>query len=142
VSYGRIALSAVGAFIAYFVVGGLSFGLLPSLRSEFLKYPAVYRSQEGIKSVMPAGMAAMLVAIFALSVIYAKFYSGGSGLTEGAAFGALIGIFAIGSFVVHNYVNLNIGLKLTFQQSVAYFIEWLVVGIVIGLIYKPPIAAR
>ena len=141
-SYGRIALSAVGAFIAYFVVGGLSFGLLPSLRSEFLKYPAVYRSQEGIKSVMPAGMAAMLVAIFALSVIYAKFYSGGSGLTEGAAFGALIGIFAIGSFVVHNYVNLNIGLKLTFQQSVAYFIEWLVVGIVIGLIYKPPIAAR
>jgi hypothetical protein len=142
VSYGRIALSAVGAFIAYFAVGGLSFGLAPSLKREFLKYPAVYRSEEGIRSVMPFGMAAMLVAIFALSMIYAKLYRGGSGLTEDATFGALIGVFAVGSFVVHNYVNLNIGLKLTFQQAVAYFIEWLVVGIVIGLIYKPPTTAR
>jgi hypothetical protein len=141
-NYGRIALAGLCGFMAYFAIGGLSFGLVPSLKSEFLKYPAVYRSQEGIKSVMPAGMAAMLVAIFALSVIYAKLYRGGSGLAEGAAFGALIGVFAIGSFVVHNYVNLNIGLKLTLQQSIAYFMEWLVVGIVIGLIYKPSAAAR
>jgi uncharacterized membrane protein len=86
---------------------------------------------------MPVGMAAMFVAILALAVIYALLYHGGSGIAEGARFGALIGIFAIGSFVVHNYVNLNIGLALTLQQSVAYFVEWLVVGIVIGLIYRP-----
>jgi len=83
----------------------------------------------------------MFVAILALAVIYAKLYRGGSGLIEGATFGALIGTFAIGSFVVHNYVNLNIGLKLTVQQSVAYFLEWLAVGIVIGLIYKPNVPA-
>jgi hypothetical protein len=136
-NYGRIALAAFGAFVAYFVIGGLTFGFLPSLRNEFLKYPAVYRSQEGIKAVMPAGMAAMFVAIFALAVIYAKLCRGNSSLAEGAGFGALIGVFAIGSFVVHNFVNLNIGLKLTIQQSVAYFIEWLAVGMVIGLIYKP-----
>ena len=52
-------------------------------------------------------------------------------------FGALIGIFSIGSFVVHNHVNLNIGLRLTIQQAVAYFLEWVVVGVVIGLIYRP-----
>jgi hypothetical protein len=40
---------------------------------------------------------------------------------------------------VHNYVNLNIGGKLTLQQVVAYFVEWLVVGIVIGLIYRPTV---
>jgi hypothetical protein len=39
--------------------------------------------------------------------------------------------------VIHNYVNLNIGLKLTLQQGIAYSVEWLVVGIVIGLIYRP-----
>ncbi len=138
-NYTRLALATLGGFIAYFVIGGLSFGLVPSLRTEFLKYPAVYRTQEDIKSVMPAGMAAMFVAILALAVIYAKLYRGTSGLTEGATFGALIGIFAIGSFVVHNFVNLNIGLKLTLQQSVAYFLEWLIVGIVIGLIYKPTV---
>jgi hypothetical protein len=136
-NYARIALAAVCAFLAYFVIGGLSFALMPSLRNEFLKYPAVYRSQEAMKSVMPGGMAAMFVAMVVLAVIYAMLYHGGSGLAEGARFGALIGVFAICSFVIHNYVNLNIAVKLTFQQSVAYFIEWLVVGMVIGLIYRP-----
>jgi hypothetical protein len=138
-NYIRIALAAVGGFVAYFVAGGLTFAVLPWLKTEFMKYPAVYRSQEGIKSVMPAGMAAMFVAILALAVIYALLYRGGSGLAEGARFGALIGIFAIGSFVVHNYVNLNIGLALTVQQAIAYFVEWVVVGIAIGLIYRPAI---
>jgi hypothetical protein len=133
----RITLAALGAFVAYFVLGGLAFGLVPSLRSEFLKYPAVYRSQEGIKSVMPAGMLAMFVAMLVLAILYALLYQPGSSLSQGARFGALIGVFAICAFVIHNYVNLNIGIALTLQQSVAYFIEWLAVGIVIGLIYRP-----
>jgi hypothetical protein len=136
-NFTRIALAALGAFVAYFVVGGLTFAALPWLKNEFMKYPAVYRSQDGIKSVMPAGMAAMFVAMLVLAVLYAMIYKGGSGIVEGARFGALIGVFAEGAFVVHNYVNLNIGLKLTLQQSVAYFVEWLVVGVVIGLIYRP-----
>jgi hypothetical protein len=97
----------------------------------------VYRTQEGIKSVMPTGMVAMFVSILALAVLYAMTYRGGSGFVVGAQFGALIGIFAIGAFVVRNYVNLNIGLTLTIQQSVAYFFEWVVTGIAIGLIYRP-----
>jgi len=132
----RIGLAALAAFVAYFAVGGLLVALLPWLKNEFQKYPAVYRSQEGIKSAMPAGMAAMFVAIVALVLIYALMYQNGWGVARGARFGALIGIFAIGSFVVHNYVNLNIGLKLTVQQSVAYFAEWVIVGIVIGLMYR------
>ena len=133
----RIALATLGGFVAYFAVGGLTFALLPSLKIEFRKYPAVYRSHEGIMSTMPFGMAAMLVAILALAVLYAMSYRGGSGLVEGARFGALVGLFVFGAFVVHNYVNLNIGLKLTLQQAVAYFLEWLITGLVIGLIYRP-----
>ena len=91
-NFVRIVLAALGAFVAYFAVGGLAFAALPWLKDEFLKYPAVYRSQEGIKSVMPVGMAAMFVAILALAVIYALLYHGGSGIAEGARFGALIGI--------------------------------------------------
>jgi hypothetical protein len=44
----RIALASLGAFVTYFVIGGFTFAVLPWLRSEFMKYPAVYRSQEGI----------------------------------------------------------------------------------------------
>jgi hypothetical protein len=137
----RIALASVGAFVAYFIVGFATFGLLPSLKNEFLRYPTIYRSQEAIKGVMPAGMVFMFLAMVALAVLYAMLAASVSntadGLRLGATFGALIGVFAIGSFVVHNYVNLQIGLKLTVQQAIAYFIEWVVVGIVIGLIYRP-----
>jgi len=106
VNYTRIALAALGAFVAYFAVGGFA-AAVPALRTEFRKYPAVYRSQEATKSVMPAGMGAMFLAMFALAVIYARLYRGGVG--EGALFGALIGVFALGAFVVHNHVNLTSG---------------------------------
>jgi len=136
-NYLRILLAGVGAFVAYFAVGGLLFVLLPGLKTEFAKYSAVYRDSEGIKRVMPAGMAAMFVSILSLAALYAQLYRGGSGVAEGARFGALIGVFVIGAFVIHNYVNLNIGIKLTAEQAVIYFAEWMVVCIVIGLIYKP-----
>jgi hypothetical protein len=133
----RAVLAALGAFVAYFVVGGLMFVAMPWMKTEFMKYPAVYRPSEGQMKNMPVAMAATLVAILVLAVLYAMIHHGGSGVVEGARFGALIGVFAIGTFTVHNYVNLNIGWKLTVAQSLAYFIEWLVVGIVIGLIYRP-----
>ncbi len=138
-NYSRILLASVCAFIAYFIYGGVLFGALPWLRTEFAKYPAVYRSQEGIKSTMPFGILAMFVALAAIAMLYAMAYSGGPGAVEGARFGALIGVFAVCSFVVHNYVNLNIGLKLTVQQSIAYFVQWTIVGIVIGLVYRPTV---
>ena len=136
-NFGRIALAAFGGLVVYFVLGFLMFAVLPTMKTEFAKYPAVYRPHEAMKSFMPLGMGAILVEMVVLAVLYAMTYRGGSGLAAGAAFGALIGVFAVCSFVVHNYVNLNIGLTLTIQQGVAYFFQWLVTGIVMGLIYRP-----
>lgn len=133
----RVVLAALGGFVAYFATGGLMFVAMPWMKTEFKKYPTVYRPHESIMKVMPAGMAAMFVSIAVLAVIYAMGYHGGSGVVEGARFGALIGVFAMGAFTVHNFVNLNIGWKLTVEQSVAYFVEWVVVGVVIGVIYRP-----
>jgi hypothetical protein len=136
-NYPRIMVAALGGFVAYFGLGGLLFGAIPLLRNEFLKFPAVYRSRDGQMSHMPAGMAAMFFSMVVLATLYARSYRGGSGAVKGARFGALIGVFAICSFVVHNYVNLNIGLTLTLQQSAAHFLEWIVTGLVIGLLYRP-----
>ena len=135
--FGRIALAALGGLVAYFALGFLAFAALPAMKAEFAKYPAVFRPPEAMKSLMPFGMGAILVEMAVLAVLYAMTYRGASGLAAGAAFGALIGVFAVCSFVVHNYVNLNIGLTLTIQQGAAYFIQWLVTGIVVGLIYRP-----
>lgn len=136
-SYSRIALAALGATVAYFVLGGVLFAALPALRTEFMKYPAVYRTQDDMKRVMPMGMIAILVAIVAVAVLYAMAYPAGGGVLAGARFGALIGVFAVCGFVLHNHMLLNIGIKLTVGQGISYFVQWLGVGIVIGLIYAP-----
>jgi hypothetical protein len=138
-NYTSIGLAALGGFVAYFATGGLIFVLAPWMKTEFKKYQAVYRPEDEMKSVMPVGMAATFVGMVVLAVIYAMLYRGGSGFAEGARFGALIGLFAVCAFVVHNYMLLNIGGKLAFQQSVAYFLEWTVTGMVIGLIYRAPV---
>ncbi|MEP6573621.1 MAG: hypothetical protein ABJD11_13030 [Gemmatimonadota bacterium] len=135
-NYGRLALATVGGMVAYFAAGSAIFVLVPQLITEARKYPAVFRSREGQMAGMPAIMAATLVAILVVAVLYAMSYQGGSGLAEGARFGALIGVFVVCAFVVHNYVNLNFGRTLMLMQAVAYFIEWTVVGTVIGLLYK------
>jgi len=136
-NYVRIGLAAAGAFIAYMAAGALMFVAMPSLKDEFAKYPAVYRSHEGQMSHFPVGMAAIFFSMLVLAVLYAKIHRAGSGWVDGALFGALIGLFVIGAFVLHNYSNLNIGLRLTAISAVAYFVEWCIAGTVIGLIYRP-----
>jgi hypothetical protein len=77
------------------------------------------------------------MAILVVAIIFAMIHQGGLGTTEGARFGVLIGIFVVCAFVLHNYVNLNIGLKLALGQAVAYFVQWTIIGIVIYIIHKP-----
>ncbi len=134
-NYARLALAGLAATAVYFVLGGLLFAASP-LKNEFRKYPAVYRTQEDMKGVWPLGIVGMLLSMFVLAILYALAYRGGSAVAEGARFGVLIGAFAVGSFVLHNHVNLNIGLKLTLGQATAYFFQWIVVGIVIDLVYR------
>jgi hypothetical protein len=44
------------------------------MRREFLKYPAVYRTQADMKGVTPLGMLGMLLSMVVLAVIYAMLY--------------------------------------------------------------------
>jgi hypothetical protein len=137
VNYTRIALASLGATVAYFVFGFILFAVLPAMKAEFMKYPDVFRSREGMMKVMPYGMVAILVGIMVVAVLYAKMYPAGGGIVSGIYAGALIGVFAVCTYAIHNYVNLNIGLALTLYESVTYFVQWVIVGATIGLIYKP-----
>lgn len=135
-NYSRLALAALGGTVASFAVGFLIMWLVPALFEEVQKYPAVYRPKEEMMSVMPFGFFASFIAVVVVTIIFALSYHGGSGITEGARLGILIGIFAVCN-VLHNYVNLNIGLRLALGQAAAYLVQWTITGIVIGLIYKP-----
>jgi len=135
VNVTRIILAALAATVVYFVIGGLVF-TRASMRTEFMKYPAVYRSQEAMKGVMPIGMVGMLLSMLALAVLFAMIHPAGGTVSAGAEFGAIVGVFALGSFVLHNHVNLNIGARLTAYQAIAYFVEWIAVGVVISRVYR------
>jgi hypothetical protein len=135
-NYSRLGLAALGGTVASFAFGFLVLWLVPALIKEGHKYPAVFRPKEEMMSVMPVGLVATFIGILVVAIIFAMMHQGGSATAEGARLGVLIGVFAVCS-VLHNYVNLNIGLKLALGQAVAYFFQWTIVGIVIGLIYKP-----
>ncbi|HUB51536.1 MAG TPA: hypothetical protein VL986_05285 [Terracidiphilus sp.] len=135
-NYTHIALAALGATVAYFVFGFALFAALPSMKTEFKKYPNVYRSEQAMMKIMPFGMIAIFVSIVVVAVLYARVHPAGGGLASGACLGALIGVFAVCTFVIHNYVNLNIGIALTVYQGVCYFIQWVIVGTTIGFINK------
>ena len=136
-NYSRLGLAALGGMVASFAFGFLMIWLVPALLEEGHKYPSVFRSKEEMMTVMPIGIVATFISILVVAIIFAMIHQGGSGTMEGARFGVLIGIFVVCAFVLHNYVNLNIGLKLALGQAVTYFVQWTIVGIVIGLIYKP-----
>lgn len=136
-NYSRLLLGALGSTVAYFAYGFLLFWLAPGLIKEAHRYPAVFRPVDKMKAVMPIGMIATFLAILVMAILFAMIHPGGSGIADGARFGVLVGLFVICGFVLHNYVNLNIGPKLALEQALAYFLQWIIVGIVIALIYKP-----
>jgi hypothetical protein len=136
-NYSRLALAALGGTVASFAFGFLLFWLAPGLIEEAHKFPAVFRPKEEMNKVMPIGLVATFVAILLVAIIFAMMPQNGSAIADGARFGVLIGLFVVCGFVLHNYVNLNIGLKLALGQAVAYFLQWTIIGIVIALIYKP-----
>jgi len=90
---------------------------------------------------MPFLFLGILVAMFAATYMYAKGYEGGSGVQEGVRFGAAVGVLMIGYVAIVNYAVLNIGRRLAGSLAAAGFVEWLVLGLVIGLIYKPAVTA-
>ena len=68
VNYARIALASLGATIAYFVFGFVMFAALQAMKSEFMKYPNVYRSREDMMKVMPYSVVAILVSTVVVAV--------------------------------------------------------------------------
>ena len=99
-NYARIALASLGATVAYFVFGFIMFAALPAMKSEFMKYPGVYRSREGMMKVMPYNMVAILVSIVVVAVLSAKIYPLGGGIASGIYLGALIGIFSVCTYAI------------------------------------------
>jgi len=137
-NYPRLVLAAVAATVFDAVYGFLVYGT--AMAPEFARYPGVYRGEDTGPAYLPLMFAGLLLAILAVAFIYAKGYEGGSGVAEGARFGLLVGLFVVFAFASVNYATLNVGRKIAVMTAAAGLVEWLVIGTIIGLVYKP--AAR
>ena len=135
-NYPRILLAAVVATIAFFVYGFLVHGVL--FAADYVPYPeGVYRAGDAAKTHMLYGLAGIFVAICVFTIIYANSYQGERSLITGARLGLLFGIFIAGAFVAVNYGTINISGKLALELAVSALIEWTMVGVLVGIVYKP-----
>ena len=135
-NYIRLALAAVAAFVAYMGVGSVFF-TVRGMRAEFERHTAVYRTGEAMNRVMVPGMLGMLLAMGAAAALFAMAHPTGAGWVAGARFGCIVGVFVLGTYVLHNYMILNISGRLATLQGLAHFIQWVGVGAVIALLYRP-----
>ena len=133
-NYSRLALAALAGIVASFAVGFLIISVVPALMEESQKFPAVFRPKDEMMSFMPFGFFAAAISVVVVAIIFAMTHQ--SGWAAGLCLGILIGIFAI-CHVTNNYVNFRVGGKLAVGQAAAYLVQWIVTGVVIGLIYKP-----
>lgn len=137
-NYPRLAIAAVVGLVVYFAWGYLIEGWL--IRDHFIPSQAVYRDSNAMQKYMPLGLLCSLLAIFVMAVIYAKIYAAPgavSGATSGAFFGLLVGFFAACIHPISNFVTMNIDTRLGLETSASCLVQWILVGVIIGLLYKP-----
>ena len=133
-NYGRLVAAALAGTVVDAVYGFLVFGML--LAGEFGRFPAVYRASDASPVYLMCMFCGIFVAILLAVVIYSKGIESTGGAAEGMRFGALIGLFVGVLFPSISYGTLNIGRRLTAMMAVAIVVEWILVGTVIGAIYK------
>jgi hypothetical protein len=138
-NYSRVVAAAVAATVVFFIYGFLVHGLL--IAKDYTPYPeGVYRTGDAARSHMPIGLVGIFIAILVFATIYARGYARGNGAGAGARLGVLFGIFMAGAFVAVNYATVNISGKLATELAASELIEWTLVGIAVGLVYRPATA--
>lgn len=138
-NYARAAVAALVATLVYYMVGFFTEGWL--FRADFAPYSAVFRSSDTVMRYMPLGIVFSFIGTFVVALIFARLSSSRNRLVEGARLGLLVGIFVACVCVGTNYVVLNIGGRLALEQAAGAIAQWIIVGIIIGLIYRPLSAA-
>ena len=134
-NYARIALAGIAAWLASIVLGYLINDIW--MLRLYQANAWAYRHPDEIAPLVPLGLAAQLLAFFAMAFAYAKGYEGqGSAIGEGIRFGVVIAIMIDGFAVVWNYVTQPIAPRLGALEVVEHVGQLGVYGAIVGLIYQ------
>ena len=129
----RFIVAFLAAYIFIFFWGWLLNGVL--LKDVYAQTPNLWRSQSEMMSLFHWIIVGQALVVFAFVMIYASGFAGG-GVIAGIRLGLLLEIAAIGMRMGIYAVQPFPG-KLIVYGSVGGLIEMIIVGAIVGAIYKP-----
>jgi hypothetical protein len=129
----RFILAFLAAYIFLFIWGWLFNGVL--LKDVYAETPNLWRSQSEMAGLFHWIIIGQALIVFSFVVIYASGFAGG-GVIAGIRLGLLLEIAAIGMRLGFYAVQLIPG-KLILYGSIGGLIEMVIVGAMVGAIYKP-----
>jgi hypothetical protein len=135
-NWKKFFIAFIAAYIFIFFWGWLLNGVL--LKDVYAQTPNLWRSQSEMMSLFHWIIIGEALLIFAFVAIYASGFAGG-GVMAGIRLGILLEIAAIGMRLAIYAVQPFPG-KLIVYGSVSGLIEMIIVGAIVGAIYKPAAA--
>jgi len=89
------------------------------------------------RPIIPLGILSMVLQAAVVAYLYPFFYRGGSPVVEGSTFGLLLGVFMGSNAVLAEAGKNEVGSLSTWipLEGVYYLVQFILVGLVIGLIY-------
>ncbi len=129
----RFVIAFFVAYIFIFFWGWLLNGVL--LKDIYAQTPNLWRSQSEMMGLFHWIIIGQALVVFAFVMIYASGFAGG-GVIAGIRFGILLEIAAIGMRMGIYAIQPFPG-KLIVYGSVGGLIEMIIVGAIVGAIYKP-----
>ena len=135
-NWKRFFLAFIAAFVFMFCWGWFYNGVL--LKDVFAEVQNLFRPREEMMGLFHWIIIGQALIVFAFVMIYASGFAGG-GVVAGIRLGVLLEIAAIGMRMGFYAVQPIPG-KLIFYGSLSGVIEMIIVGAIVGAIYKPAAA--
>src|SRR6266542_1493048 len=129
----RFIFAFIVAYVFIFLWGWLLNGVL--LKDVYAETPNLWRPKDETKSLFHWIIIGQALVILAFVMIYASGFAGG-GVMAGIRLGILLEIAAIGMRLAI-YAVQPLPEKLILYGSVSGLIEMVIVGAIVGAIYKP-----
>ena len=130
----RFLLAFVAAYIVMFAFGYVVNGVV--LKDVYAETPNVFRPQDEMMSLFHWILIGQALIILAFVMIYASGFAGGGGVMAGIRLGLLLELAAIGSRMGIYAVQPFPG-KLLVYGSMSGVIEMVIIGALVGAIYRP-----
>ncbi len=128
----RFLLAVLAVFLIDQAVGYLVHGIL--LMDAYLALQEVWRPD--MMEYMWVMMLTSAVFSFFFVYIFTKGYEG-KGIIEGVRYGLVMGLFMNVVGIVNQWVVYPISLSLAVQWFVYFMIQFVILGVVVSVIYKP-----